>query len=81
MIFIPLMADQPVVAKRGEDLGLGIRLDKNSLTSEQIQNAAYKILSDRSYYMRLKEHSNTSRKYEGAIQIRNEIIELIQNIG
>ena len=71
------MADQPTVAKRAEGLGLGIKLDKERLTIEQIRSATHKILGDQSYYMKVKQFSDVSRRYKGAENIKREIIEYI----
>ena len=79
MVFIPLMADQPMVAKRSEDLGLGIKLDKERLTIEQIRSATHKILGDQSYYVKVKQYSDVSRRYKGAESIKREIIEYIDH--
>ena len=74
-----MAADQPMVAKRvADDLGLGIRLDKETLTSDQIRSAAHKILSDKSYFVRAKRFSDISQSFNGVENIKNEIIEFLE---
>ena len=47
MVFIPIYADQPMVAKRiADELGLGIRLETETLTYEKIRNAAHTVLNN-----------------------------------
>ena len=81
MLCIPLDADQPVVAKRAEDIGLGIRLDKDILTSEIIRSAAHTILSNESFYVKAKHYSEISCHFNGAENIKTEIIEIINKIS
>ena len=79
MVLIPIAADQPMVAERlSDDLGLGIRLNKNSLKPEQIRDSAHKILGDNSYYLRVQRYSDISKTYNGIESIKSEIIEQIQ---
>ena len=79
MVFIPIYFDQPMVAKRiADQLGLGIRLETETLTYEKIRNAAHTILNDKSYLIRIKRFSDISRSYDGVENIKSEIIEIIQ---
>jgi MGT family glycosyltransferase len=49
MIMIPITNDQPAVAKRVEDIGVGILLDLKNLSSEVIRSAAMQMLTDQTF--------------------------------
>uniref|UniRef100_A0A914WEH4 glucuronosyltransferase n=1 Tax=Plectus sambesii TaxID=2011161 RepID=A0A914WEH4_9BILA len=49
LIMLPLMSDQHGNAKRVERLGLGVTLDKHSLTVESIESALSTVLLDKGY--------------------------------
>ena len=66
IICIPLSGDQPFVAWRAEELGIGIRLQADtSLTIEKVKNAISKILTDSSYLQKAYEYADISRQYCG----------------
>ncbi len=66
MICFPLTADQPLVAYRiSDELGLGVRLDFTTMTTDDIGNSICKVLNDRSFYERADRYSKLSRKYVG----------------
>ncbi|QOS79479.1 glycosyl transferase [Paenibacillus sp. JNUCC31] len=49
MVMIPLTSDQPLVASRVQELGAGITLDKNSLSTTDLREAIVEILSNPFY--------------------------------
>lgn len=46
MVVIPFMADQPVNARRIEELGLGKKLEYSSVSGERLKNIVFSVLSD-----------------------------------
>ncbi len=47
MVAIPIGNDQPMVARRLEDLHLGRQLKKRGLTTEKLRDTAYEVMKDR----------------------------------
>ena len=79
MIVIPIAADQPLVAYRiADELGLAIRLNKNTIESKVIRNASHTIFNDRSFYVRAQRFAEISQSYDGVNSIKNEIIKMIK---
>ena len=81
MIFIPVYGDQPSVAYRvADELGMGIRLDYDSLSALKIKEALTTILDDASYLERVTLYSQISRKYDGPKIATNQIIQYLQKL-
>ena len=78
MICFPLTADQPLVAYRiSDELGLGVRLDFTTMTTNDIGQSVCKVLNDRSFYERADRYSKLSRQYVGysnGAQLINDFI-------
>ena len=78
MICIPVDADQPLVGYRvADELGLGVRLDRYQMTSNDVRSAIHKVLNDRSYYERADRFSQLSRKsigYRNGAKLINEFL-------
>ncbi|TKI57436.1 glycosyl transferase [Brevibacillus antibioticus] len=53
LVMIPLSSDQPIVAKRVEELGAGIRLDRGQLTPTALKDALLQVLNESTY----KQHA------------------------
>ena len=49
LIVIPQSADQPVIAKQVENLGVGIKLSMKELTVEQLRESVELVLNNPSY--------------------------------
>ncbi|EMA6343098.1 macrolide family glycosyltransferase [Bacillus cytotoxicus] len=49
LVVIPVMGDQPFVAKRVEELGAGIQLDRTNITPEILREAVEMILDNKSF--------------------------------
>lgn len=66
MICFPLTADQPLIAYRiSDELGLGVRLDFSTMTTDDIGKSICKVLNDGSFYERADRYSKLSRQYIG----------------
>jgi MGT family glycosyltransferase len=53
-VAIPLGADQPILAKRVEELGAAISLDVNNLNSQLLRSSIEQVLADSSYLENIK---------------------------
>ncbi|GAB1531850.1 MULTISPECIES: macrolide family glycosyltransferase [Brevibacillus] len=53
LVMIPLSSDQPIVAKRVEELGAGIMLDRGKLTPTALKDALLQVLNESTY----KQHA------------------------
>ena len=52
MVVIPQMPEQAMTARRVDELGLGLMLDKNTLTSESLLLSVKRIMDDPSFQTR-----------------------------
>ena len=78
LICIPITADQPRNSYRvADELGLGIRLDKHTLTKEKLINAISEITNDNSYHERMIRFAAISREYNGAQNAKDIILNYI----
>jgi len=75
-VAIPIGADQPYMAKRAEELGATISLDKDNLTPEILRNSVKKVLTDPSYLENIKEISNSFKGAGGYKKAVEEIFKL-----
>jgi len=70
LIVIPLSADQPIIAGQVADIGAGIQLQMQSLTANQLREAADHVLKDPSFHIavaNIKESLQKSGGYRGAV--------------
>ncbi|MGH1283964.1 macrolide family glycosyltransferase [Bacillus toyonensis] len=70
LVVIPQSADQPVIAKRVESLGAGVKLQMQGLTADQLSEYVEKVLSNPSYKeaaLNLKESLRKSGGYKEAV--------------
>lgn len=49
LVMLPLTSDQPLVARRVQELGAGVIVDKNNLTPEALRTALLEVLNNASY--------------------------------
>lgn len=75
-VAIPIGADQPYMAKRAEELGATISLDKDNLTPEILRNSVEKVLTDPSYLENIKKVSNSFKESGGYKMAVKEIFKL-----
>jgi UDP:flavonoid glycosyltransferase YjiC (YdhE family) len=67
LVCIPIDFDQPGVAYRvSDELGFGIRLNKETCNADIIKEAINEILEDISYHERIVRFSRISRRYNGS---------------
>jgi len=80
-VAIPLGADQPVLAKRAEELGATIALDAESLTPEILRNAIETVLNDPSYRRNIETIKQSFREAGGYKKAVEEIFKLKREKG
>lgn len=76
-VCIPLGADQPTVAKRLEELAIGVRLDPYNLSAENIADAVDRVLSDEKFARNAHEMSQTMAKYNGKVDGAKYILDYL----
>ena len=83
LVCLPIDFDQPAVAYRvADELGFGVRLQKNKVNAENIKNAMHQVLNDKAYQERIVRFSQISRRYNGnsiSAQIVNDYIANLKN--
>lgn len=76
MICIPLNSDQYLNAYRvSTELGMGIELNRETMTSEDLRNALHKIIENKSYAERTNLYSFLSRRYVGHKNFTDKVME------
>ena len=73
VITIPQFADQPTVAKRLEELGLGKVINKKDVSVETLKSALSDVLCNTRYKENMKIMSEDMKKCGGYIAATNEI--------
>lgn len=66
LVMVPQSSDQPVVAARVAEMGLGITLDNKALTSQQLREAVAKVNFDTGLKRRVEEMQSILHKQAGA---------------
>ena len=79
LVVVPQFGDQPVVAKRVEELGAGIALMENR-SVQAIRSAVNKILSDDSYKENAKKIGESLKACGGYKKAAEAIYEAIDNV-
>ena len=75
MLVVPVGNDQPTVARRVEELGLGEALDIRKATPDVLREAAMRVLSDRECHARLSEFRQETRNAGGNAKAVKLIVE------
>lgn len=75
-VAIHIGADQPYMAKRAEELGATISLDKDNLTPEILRNSVEKVLTEPSYLENIKKISSSFKRAGGYKKAVEEIFKL-----
>lgn len=73
VITIPQFADQPAVAKRLEELGLGKVINKKNVSVQALKSALNDVLYNKKYKENMKIMSEDMKKCGGYIAATNEI--------
>lgn len=74
LVVISQMPEQTVTAERVADLGLGLSLDKFSVTGEVLRDAVYRVLNEPSFRQEAAKMQAAIRESGGYTQAADEII-------
>ena len=80
-VAIPLGADQPLLAKRAEELGATIALDVKNLSPQILEDAVEKVLTDPSYRENIKMINASFQQADGYKKAVEEIFKLKKEKG
>ncbi|OCA98346.1 macrolide family glycosyltransferase [Clostridium beijerinckii] len=75
-VAIPIGADQPYMAKRAEELGATISLDKDNINPEILRESVNKVLTDPSYLENMRKISDSFKESGGYKKAVEEIFKL-----
>ncbi|WEV59616.1 glycosyltransferase [Bifidobacterium sp. ESL0728] len=73
LVAVPMADDQPTVAARLEELGLGIRLDKRSISAQSFDKAATKVMFDKGIGEHVNAMSRDMHEAGGNAQIVKDL--------
>ncbi|PEC79707.1 glycosyl transferase [Bacillus cereus] len=76
LVVIPVTGDQPFVAKRLTEVGAGIRLNRNELTSELLRETVKKIMDDVTFKENSRKVGESLRNAGGYQRAVEEIFKL-----
>lgn len=79
MVVIPFMADQPVNARRVEELGLGKKLDYRALKQPVLKQMVFSVLTDVKIRENMLQFQNLSQKAPGNKGAAELILEISGN--
>ena len=75
MLVVPVGNDQPTVARRVKELGLGEVLEADAVTADVLREAAMRVLSDRECHTRLSEFRRETCNAGGNAEAAKLIVE------
>ncbi|MHA4259977.1 glycosyl transferase [Bacillus cereus] len=76
LVVIPVTGDQPFVAKRLTEVGAGIRLNRNELTSELLRETVKKVMDDLTFKENSRKVGESLRNAGGYQRAVEEIFKL-----
>jgi UDP:flavonoid glycosyltransferase YjiC (YdhE family) len=79
MVCLPIQADQPYVAMRMEELGIGKKIDFKKLDKFQLAEAIRELFTNKNYLENVIKYSKLSREYDGSARAANLIMNYIQS--
>jgi MGT family glycosyltransferase len=73
VIVIPFGSDQPENAQRVERLGVGIHLDRNKCTADDVRNALRRVLNEPSYRRNAEAYAKVLAAHDGGVNGANAL--------
>lgn len=80
LVVIPVMGDQPVIAKRVEELGAGLQLDRKQLTADVLRDATERVLHNPLFAENSRKIGDSLQKAGGYKKAADEIFKFKQQI-
>ena len=74
LVVVPQMAEQAVTARRVEELGLGLALEKPAVTAASLREAVGRVAGDREMRARVRRTQETIRQLGGARAAADAVI-------
>lgn len=81
LVVIPVAGDQPIVAKRVEELGAGIQLDRRQLTADQLRAAAERVLHNPSFAENSRKIGDSLKEAGGFKKAADEIFKFRRQLS
>jgi UDP:flavonoid glycosyltransferase YjiC (YdhE family) len=81
LVVIPQMTEQVITAKRVEELGLGIAVEKSSLTAKSLQEAVIHVAKNQEIHRRVHQMQGTFRQMEGARSAADAVLHFSRTDG
>ncbi|QBD81377.1 glycosyl transferase [Ktedonosporobacter rubrisoli] len=78
LVVVPQMVEQEMNARRVQELGLGLMLEKETLTPEKLQAAVAQMAKDTSFPARVQEMQQAMRQAGGAQRAAEEIMHYVK---
>ncbi|KLA17877.1 hypothetical protein B4087_2045 [Bacillus cereus] len=79
LVVIPVTGDQPLVAKRVNEVGAGIRLNRKELTSELLRESVKKVMNDVTFKENSRKVGESLRNAGGYKRAVDEIFKMKMN--
>ncbi|PPA93558.1 macrolide family glycosyltransferase [Brevibacillus laterosporus] len=80
LVMLPIINDQPVIAQRVKELGAGVLLDFQNLSSEDIKQAVHEVLQNPIYQERAKIISQSFHKAGGHNKAADEVFKFTRTM-
>lgn len=74
MLVAPIGSDQPTVADRVEELGMGLRIKGNKIKPTQLKQLAKQIITENKFKEKVMQHSSLM-KHAGGIERAANLVE------
>lgn len=81
LVVIPQMLEQRITAKRVEELGLGIALEKSAVTAPSLQEAVMRVSNDREIHTRVQQMQKNLRQMGGAQSAADAVLRFSRTEG
>lgn len=80
LVVIPVTGDQPIIAKRVEELGAGLQLDRKQLTADLLRDTTERVLYNPLFAENSRKIGNSLREAGGYKKAADEIFKFKQQI-
>lgn len=77
LVVVPMADDQPTVAARVAELGLGVSLDKQSISAQSLREATMKVMTDKAIAASVKTMSRDMHEAGGNARIVKDLDQLL----